>query len=1461
MAADGSVIIETKVNDQNVEVTFKDIQDSAKRMAATVDEAGDRTRASIQKQIAAFSELNNTIRETSRATKEANQQEITVTRGDKVTAYKEESQPRTAPIDEGTMRAIEEKAKELERAVSGTTEHANEFKQAIEEIKNSLKEMEGKGFYFGDQEYDTTYAKLQRITQGLNEYKREMKNAGSVSTEEGNNAASILENLRQTINESGSELNRTAAESIQYVGVLKSSMLGLKAAFRAPASALRNLREFFNDKGPQISAAGVRVLNAALKKLNQIASRLFKKLIKLTSGAIISGLKKLSSGIFGINKSANKTTSALGNMTKALKTILKYTVGIRSLFVLFNKIRSAAVEGFQNLAQYSSSTNASLSMLMSSMTRLKNSLATAFNPILQVVAPALTKLIDLCSKAATSVGMFFAALSGQSTFTRAKAVNQDYAKSLNKTSTSTSKATKAAKEQAKALKKAQKAAEGDIAAFDELNIIQKDTADTTADLTDTATDTGLTPADMFETVPIESKIKDFANKLKKYIKSEDWKGLGEYVAKQINKGLKKVYDAINWNKVGPKITKFCNAFTEAFNSLVDNMDWDLLGRVIGAGINTLVRTFNLLFGPGGIDFENLGRKLSTGLRGMLDEVSWTEVGNALGNKFMILWRTLEGFVEDMSAKNQEGLTGWQQLGNAIANTLNGTFDRISFKDMAHTVAVGINGVFASLQEAVDGFNWEEFTQNIKDGISEFLQTTDWKANGKTLGDFISHLCEAIRGVMTKENFRQLGEGIGQFLSEVPWTEMLTTAADAIMDALSGLLEGLCDTSAGKVAAALAAALITAKVVSVVAGAFETLFGKSIASGIGKALGGTLLKGGVLAGAGIGGFKLGEWISTKFLGGEKKSASEFVEDNIIGYQKGDITGAINEWFKDVFGGVKLSTDDLQVYQQWEDAIMSMIKTADITGQQGFQLLTYMDSLKNDGESTSLAILEMKNKMDELGVSSQTFEDILNGTTQSTENLRTSVKNATENTQNFSTAMQETDTSALIEKLNSLKYASDKVSFADLILKSADAIDQMGGIWEDGKQILGEKALAIHDEVVNNGLNPDKDGFYTLANGQMVQYGQGIKDYESTLKAQTKDTLDSSVIASIQEALPEQEKIGGDTGNHFIEGYTAALLGNKKVKTAYKDALEGIDTTSAKEKAESDGEELATNTGDGFVKGIEESSTKVTDSVTSMMDKDVKEPVKKSLDIHSPSGWFAQMAEYCGQGFGNKLEAAFASTFSFFQNFRTRISNDIGSLYTIGYNVMIGMNNGMVAGASVMYNNAKIIASNVANTFRNAWKIHSPSRVAGDIGGYFMEGMYERMSLWGDKILNMLSRFGDSVTSGMNLKMPELQVPVSLTLPKTNLQSYMPVMASGTVIPPKTNPSGKTSTQDLESLIQKVLLSMPSNNNSSDDSNIVQNLREAISGMAVVADNQIIGYLQEKNQQNLDRGGRGLFPSNA
>lgn len=120
-----------------------------------------------------------------------------------------------------------------------------------------------------------------------------------------------------------------------------------------------------------------------------------------------------------------------------------------------------------------------------------------------------------------------------------------------------------------------------------------------------------------------------------------------------------------------------------------------------------------------------------------------------------------------------------------------------------------------------------------------------------------------------------------------------------------------------------------------------------------------------------------------------------------------------------------------------------------------------------------------------------------------------------------------------------------------------------------------------------------------------------------------------------------------------------------------------------------------------------------SVTDMMEKSVKEPAQTAVDAHSPSRWFEQLADWCGHGFGDKLNVAFSSTFAFFRDFRARISNSIGNLYNIGHNFLIGMNNGMMSAATVLYNNAQAIVNRINNIFRNIGKSHSTSSISGGI----------------------------------------------------------------------------------------------------------------------------------------------------
>ena len=432
-------------------------------------------------------------------------------------------------------------------------------------------------------------------------------------------------------------------------------------------------------------------------------------------GGVVSGLGKrlgvLAQNFTSTTNSANNAKFSIGRMVGM--SILYSTV-----FGMISKVNSGIMTGINNLAQYSSATNASISSMMSALTQLQNSLATAFAPILSVVAPILTAFMNMLSKAITYIGMFIAALTGQKSFTKAKAVQEDYAASLNKTSSGANKAAKATKNNANATKKANKEIQTYLSGLDEIRQYQKEKDnDTPSSSTPSAGGggggggyTGPSIGDMFEKVPIESSIADIAKKIKDLIKKEDWEGLGAYIASGINKGLQKIYDAINWNNVGPKITYFVNAFTRTFNSLVDHIDWDLLGRTIGAGINTIVNTLNLLIE--GIDWKNLGAKIGIGINGMFNEVDWSNVGRLFANRINIPFQMLAGAVNTLK---------WDTIGKSIGHGLNGAIEQIDVNSISLGLSGLAIGILTTLENALDTTNWSLLGTKL----AQLLTGIDW----------------------------------------------------------------------------------------------------------------------------------------------------------------------------------------------------------------------------------------------------------------------------------------------------------------------------------------------------------------------------------------------------------------------------------------------------------------------------------------------------------------------------------------------------------------------------------------------------------------------------------------------------------------------------------------------------------------------------------------------------------------
>lgn len=308
------------------------------------------------------------------------------------------------------------------------------------------------------------------------------------------------------------------ANTIKYA---RSELIDLEVSGKAFSTGV-------NTKEAQ---ADMERLATAERKLADMQNRLNTSYsgIKSKLASYGTGLVSLKEKLFGVNSANNKTANSNSKLSRSFKDagksagsarmsigrMLTMSVLFSSVFRLISILTQGIIGGFNNLAQYSKTTNANISTLWGSLVRLQNAFATAFNPILTVITPILSHFIDLISTAITYVGMFFGYLAGNKTYTKALAVQKNYAASLDKTAKSTKKATKAAKDY--------------LSPLDEIN---RYTTNKDTDTTPSGSDVNGTPiSKMFEEVPIDAppifeKIKDVLGQIFQPFK-EAWEREGK----------------------------------------------------------------------------------------------------------------------------------------------------------------------------------------------------------------------------------------------------------------------------------------------------------------------------------------------------------------------------------------------------------------------------------------------------------------------------------------------------------------------------------------------------------------------------------------------------------------------------------------------------------------------------------------------------------------------------------------------------------------------------------------------------------------------------------------------------------------------------------------------------------------------------------------------------------------------
>ena len=277
-------------------------------------------------------------------------------------------------------------------------------------------------------------------------------------------------------------------------------------------------------------------------------------------------------------KQVQKTGTAQGKMLSGLESGFKRLKSIVAGAFFFNIISKALTGMTQAVGRYVQ-TNKSF---MQSLQIAKGNLLTAFQPIWQVITPAINALGKALAYVTGLIASFAAVLSGKSLKDL-----QSQAKALDKNAA-------AIKGVSKATDKAKKSADKATASFDTLNILQSPTDESdsgsgsvgSVSVPETAISAAF-PDEMQAQIgkltlePSEIVTPDFQSKIQESIQNEDWTTLGSTIATAATDSINTGLQSIDGTSFGNTIGAVFSTVLATATTFVTTLDWGSIPRIIG----------------------------------------------------------------------------------------------------------------------------------------------------------------------------------------------------------------------------------------------------------------------------------------------------------------------------------------------------------------------------------------------------------------------------------------------------------------------------------------------------------------------------------------------------------------------------------------------------------------------------------------------------------------------------------------------------------------------------------------------------------------------------------------------------------------------------------------------------------------------------------------------------------------
>lgn len=631
------------------------------------------------------------------------------------------------------MDGITEKMAELKNAKVEDTAEWKKLRGDIDTAKTRIqtlteKAREMRNVQLPTQEYLEIQSHLQAMQKEFDKLLARQQKMQAL----GKTSGAGWESLKYDIEEVGRaiEAGKIDLQNLAEEGKAFSNQTGtdeykkLKVDLQAAYEEMRHLKSeekeletaFNSDK-----TAGIDQLSHDLKaaqadidltksKMQQVIDK-EKQIKPVGFQKIGKAAKQASEKVKDLEKETSRANKGFSNLTNTMKQM----VLSMAVFTVMQKGLEFLGSGLQNLAVYSKEYNKSMSELMSSTSQLKNAFAVAFQPILNIVIPILSKLISAVSAAANAVSRFFAILGGKSTYTKAIKQNKDYAASLEKVG--------GAADEAK----------GSLAGFDELEVMQKpNTGSGSGGGADGADGSGFIEETVGDTTKFQN-IKKVLGEIVELFKKGFMDGLGDWESRMadIQEKTQMIKKALTDIFTDPQVTAGAKTFAEA---LIYN-----IGRVAGSMASIgLTIAQNLIGGIEKYLTENTER-IKSYLINMFD--IGTDIANMIGDFAESVAYVFEAFGSENGQQLTANLIGIfadafmgasELLGNLARDLLNIIIqpfvdNKEAFRTalegflgtaatVCGTIKTTIDTTFAKLMEVYNA-HFKPFFDNIANGLS------------------------------------------------------------------------------------------------------------------------------------------------------------------------------------------------------------------------------------------------------------------------------------------------------------------------------------------------------------------------------------------------------------------------------------------------------------------------------------------------------------------------------------------------------------------------------------------------------------------------------------------------------------------------------------------------------------------------------------------------------------------------